>query len=67
MAQRSVRGEGYETGNPPGEPEFFVGPLPCTTHWTSLMAVAQANKTARIAWALLRNGGTYQQPEVVAA
>jgi transposase len=32
-----------------------------------LVAVAQANKTARIAWALLRNGGTYQRPEVEAA
>lgn len=26
-------------------------------------AVAQANKTARIAWALLHNGGTYQRPQ----
>ena len=32
-----------------------------------LVAVAQANKTARIAWALLRNGGTYQRPEVATA
>jgi transposase len=32
-----------------------------------VVAVAQANKTARIAWALLRNGGTYQRPEVAAA
>jgi len=30
-------------------------------------AVAQANKTARIVWALLRHGGTYQRPETVAA
>ncbi len=30
-------------------------------------AVAQANKTARIAWVLLKNGGTYQGPEVAAA
>jgi transposase len=28
-------------------------------------AVAQANKTARIVWALLRHGGTYQRPETV--
>jgi transposase len=32
-----------------------------------LVAVAQANKTARIAWALLRHGGTYQRPEVATA
>jgi transposase len=32
-----------------------------------VVAVAQANKTARIAWALLCHGGTYQKPEVVAA
>ncbi len=32
-----------------------------------VVAVAQANKTARIAWALLRNGGTYQRPEVATA
>ena len=32
-----------------------------------LVAVAQANKTARIAWVLLRHGGIYQQPEVAAA
>ncbi len=30
-------------------------------------AVAQANKTARIAWALLKYGGTYQRPEAVLA
>ena len=30
-------------------------------------AVALANKTARIAWALLNNGGTYQKPELVTA
>ncbi len=29
---------------------------------TKLAAVALANKTARIAWALLRHGGTYQRP-----
>lgn len=34
---------------------------------TKLVAVAQANKTARIAWALLKHGGTYQRPEVEAA
>lgn len=34
---------------------------------TKVAAVAQANKTARIAWALLKNGGTYQAPEVAAA
>ncbi len=32
-----------------------------------VVAVAQANKTARIAWALLKHGGTYQRPEVAAA
>ena len=32
-----------------------------------LVAVAQANKTARIAWALLKHGGTYQRPEAVLA
>lgn len=32
-----------------------------------VVAVAQANKTARIVWALLHHGGTYQKPEVVAA
>ena len=30
-------------------------------------AVALANKTARIAWVLLRHGGTYQRPEVTTA
>ena len=30
-------------------------------------AVALANKTARIVWALLSNGGTYQKPEPIAA
>ncbi len=30
-------------------------------------AVAQANRTARIAWALLKHGGTYQRPEIEAA
>ena len=32
-----------------------------------VVAVAQANKTARIAWALMRHGGTYQRPDVAAA
>jgi len=32
-----------------------------------VVAVAQANKTARIVWALLRHGGTYQRPETVPA
>ncbi len=32
-----------------------------------VVAVAQANKTARIAWALLKHGGTYQRPEAVLA
>ena len=32
-----------------------------------LVAVAQANRTARIAWALLKHGGTYQRPEAVLA
>ena len=34
---------------------------------TKVVAVALANKTARIAWVLLRHGGTYHRPEVVAA
>lgn len=29
---------------------------------TKVAAVALANKNARIAWALLRQGGTYQKP-----
>ncbi len=32
---------------------------------TKVAAVALANKTARIVWALLRHGGTYQRPETV--
>ncbi len=32
-----------------------------------VVAVAQANKTARIAWVLMRHGGTYQRPDVAAA
>jgi len=28
-----------------------------------VVAVAQANKTARIVWALLHHGGTYQTPQ----
>ena len=34
---------------------------------TKLAAVALANKTARIAWVLLRHGGTYQRPNQAAA
>ena len=34
---------------------------------TKVAAVALANKTARIAWALLRHGGTYQKPVTVPA
>ncbi len=34
---------------------------------TKVAAVALANKNARIAWALLRQGGTYQRPTAVAA
>ena len=34
---------------------------------TKVAAVALANKTARIVWALLRNGGTYHKPETVSA
>jgi transposase len=34
---------------------------------TKVAAVALANKTARIVWALLRHGGTYQKPATVAA
>jgi len=46
-----------------------------TTPWLSKMiatkpakvvAVAQANKTARIVWALLYHGGTYHQPQTAA-
>ena len=32
-----------------------------------VVAVALANKTARIVWALLRHGGTYQRPETAPA
>ena len=32
-----------------------------------VVAVALANKMARIAWALLVHGGTYRPPELVAA
>ncbi len=34
---------------------------------TKVAAVALANKTASIVWALLRHGGTYQRPETVPA
>jgi len=34
---------------------------------TKVAAVALANKTARIVWALLRHGGTYQKPVTVPA
>ena len=34
---------------------------------TKVAAVALANKTARVAWAVLRNGGTYRKPKVVPA
>lgn len=34
---------------------------------TKVAAVALANKTARIVWALLRHGGTYQKPATVPA
>ena len=34
---------------------------------TKLAAVALANKNARIAWALLRHGGTYRRPAAVTA
>ena len=34
---------------------------------TKVAAVALANKTARIVWALLRHGGTYQKPVAVPA
>ena len=34
---------------------------------TKVAAVALANKTARIVWALLRHGGTYQKPVAVQA
>jgi transposase len=32
-----------------------------------VVAVALANKMARIAWALLARGGTYRAPQLVAA
>jgi len=32
-----------------------------------VVAVALANKMARIAWALLANGGTYRAPALAAA
>jgi transposase len=38
-----------------------------TTKPPKVVAVAQANKTARIVWALLSTGDTYQKPEMVAA
>ena len=34
---------------------------------TKVAAVALANKNARIAWALLRHGGTYRRPATAAA
>ena len=34
---------------------------------TKVAAVALANKLARVAWALLRDGGTYQRPAAAAA
>jgi transposase len=34
---------------------------------TKVVAVALANKTTRIVWALLRHGGTYRRPETVPA
>ncbi len=34
---------------------------------TKLAAVALANKLARVAWALLRDGGTYRKPAAAAA
>ena len=34
---------------------------------TKVAAVALANKNARIAWALLRHGGTYRRPATIAA
>ena len=34
---------------------------------TKLVAVAVANKTARIAWAVMAKGGTYRAPELAAA
>lgn len=32
-----------------------------------LVAIAVANKTARIAWAIMSKGGTYQPPALAAA
>ncbi len=34
---------------------------------TKVAAVAPANKNARIAWALLKLGGSYRRPETLAA
>jgi len=38
-----------------------------TSKPTKVAAVALANKMARIAWALLRQGGTYQRPAAAPA
>ena len=38
-----------------------------TSKPTKVAAVALANKMARIAWAVLRQGGTYQKPAIAAA
>ena len=34
---------------------------------TKVAAVALANKIARVAWVLMRDGGTYQRPVAAAA
>ena len=34
---------------------------------TKVAAVALANKNARIVWALMRQGGTYQKPAIIPA
>ncbi len=50
-----------QRGNPPWLADLIARKPP------KVVAVALANKTARIAWALLQHGGTYQRPSAVAA
>ena len=50
-------------------PPCLVGIEACASshHWSRELAVALANKMARIAWALLAKGGTYRAPALTAA